>query len=68
MHSYPHFFMPSVHPGRSDHSTAGGNVQPTAVSDHGHHQVRVATGGRVIERELSDRELAGDALPDAIDF
>ena len=68
MHSYPRFCLPSVHPGHPDHSARGGSAQYTAVRDHTHHQVRVAIGGRVIEHERSDRELAGDALPEAIDF
>jgi hypothetical protein len=73
MHSYPHFSMPTVHPCQSDHSTGGGSDRYTAVRDYHHHQVRMAVGGRVIGpelsfREMSDRELAGDALPDAIDF
>ncbi len=68
MHSYPHFSMPSVHLAHSDRPAVGGSGQRTAVGDHGHHHVRVAIGGRVVERELSDRELVGDALPESIDF
>lgn len=56
MRSYPRFSMPSVVPGHVDLSTVGGSDQPPAESSHVHHHIRVAVGGRVIERELSDPE------------
>jgi hypothetical protein len=68
MYSVPHFSMPSVHVRRADHPARGGSERHPAVSDSRRPQVRVAVGGRVIDRELTDRELAADALPEAIDF
>ncbi len=68
MLSFPHFAMPSVHPGHSDHSPYVGSDRLSAVSPHGRDQVRVAVGGRVIERELGDHSLVEEALPEAIDF
>jgi hypothetical protein len=56
MHSDTHFLMPSVRPGHTDLAAAGGSDQHPAATDHGHHYIRVAVGGRVIEHEVDGLE------------
>jgi hypothetical protein len=58
--------MPSVHPGHIDIPAVGGSDQHPAGSDHGHCHTRVAVGGRVIERELNDREPSADKVGNVV--
>ncbi len=62
MPSYTHFAMPSVQPGHIDHSALGAPDHRPAQTDPGHRHVRVAVGGRVIERDLTDPQPPAGAV------
>ncbi len=66
MSAYPRFSLPTVHPGHVDFPAGGGSDHPSVQVHPGHGHTRVAVGGRVIERELTDRDRSADTTTRAL--